>query len=479
MNRELSAGDITPRQAFQRTSRNWWRGIASSQEFGVLMLLVAMCLYLYLKTDTFTSPQNISNVVLAFSWIALAAFGQTLVIIIGGIDLSTGSVMALSGLAAAYFISGEKSPWAVKEVTDTGREVMAVSGQYVPVALLAGCLMGLFFGALNGVLVAWGGLPPFIATLGMMSVARGICYGWTEGWPFRELSELFRKIGQNELALPLVDYDIPYPTIIMVVMVVIMTIFLTRTIWGYRIYAIGGNEQAAQLSGINTRQIKLLAFSLAGLLAGIGGTLMTARLGVAMPTAADGYELDVIAAVFIGGASVKGGKGTMIGSMIGAATMQVLRNGLNLVGADAYWQPAAIGAVIIIAITLDRARQNPQVQAYFRQFEGRVAIVSVFLMSIISAIVALVEGLGADAMIVFLFTLPVYSILYLLYYRSFISLPETPWRRWVALGLFIAGLAGVGAIVLFLIWTGVRRSATLLLEQMRKSEGVALQSAGS
>lgn len=445
----------------------------------MLILLVAMCLYLYLKTDTFTSPQNISNVILAFSWIALAAFGQTLVIIIGGIDLSTGSVMALSGLAAAYFISGEKSPWAVQQVSDTGREVFTVSDQYVPVALLAGCLMGLLLGAINGILVAWGGLPPFIATLGMMSVARGICYGWAEGWPFRELNDLFRKIGQNELQLPLVDYDIPYPTIIMLVMVVIMTIFLTRTIWGYRIYAIGGNEQAAQLSGINTRLVKLLAFSLSGLLAGAGGTLMTARLGVAMPTAAQGYELDVIAAVFIGGASVKGGKGTMIGSLIGAATMQVLRNGLNLVGADAYWQPAAIGMVIIIAITLDRARQNPQVQTYFRQFEGRVAIVSVFLMSILSAIVGLVEGMGADTMIVFLFTLPVYAFLYFLYYRGFINLPETPWRRWTALALFVVVSGGIGAVVLFLIWTTIRRSAMLLLEQLRKPEGVAIQSARS
>lgn len=352
--------------SYGQTSRRWLRNIISGQEVGVFFILTLMCVYLWYSTDTFTTPQNVSNVILAFSWIAIAAFGQSLVIITGGIDLSTGSVMALSGLAAAYFISGDQSPWAVKQVTDAGREIVVVNSQYVPLALLAGCAMGVFLGMVNGMLVALGGLPPFIATLGMMSIARGICYGWAKGWPFRNLNNDFRQIGQGELELPLVAYNLPYPTIVMIIFVIVMTVFLTRTIWGYRIYALGGNEQAAQLSGINTRQVKLLAFTLSGLMAGIGGTLMTARLGVAMPTAAQGYELDVIAAVFIGGASVKGGKGTMIGALIGAATMQVLRNGMNLRGVDAYWQPEAIGFVIILAIAFDRARQAPRTSAFFK-----------------------------------------------------------------------------------------------------------------
>ncbi|MBI5929210.1 MAG: ABC transporter permease [Chloroflexi bacterium] len=351
----------------RQASRRLLRSIISGQEAGVFVILIAMCVYLWRSTDTFTGPQNVSNVILAFSWIAIAAFGQSLVIIAGGIDLSTGSVMALSGLAAAYFISGDQSPWGVKTVTETGREIMMVDSQYVPVALLAGCAMGAFIGLVNGLLVARGGLPPFIATLGMMSIARGVCYGWAKGWPFRGFNSDFREIGQGELQLPFVDYNLPYPTIIMIIIVIVMTIFLSRTIWGYRIYALGGNEQAAQLSGINTRRVKLLAFTLSGLMAGIGGTLMTARLGVAMPTAAQGYELDAIAAVFIGGASVKGGKGTMIGTLIGAATMQVLRNGMNLRGVDAYWQPAAIGFVIIMAIVLDRARQDPRTGAFFKK----------------------------------------------------------------------------------------------------------------
>lgn len=365
----------------RQASRLWLRSIISGQEAGVFVILVLMCVYLWRSTDTFTGPQNVSNVILAFSWIAIAAFGQSLVIIAGGIDLSTGSVMALSGLAAAYFISGDQSPWAVKTITETGREIMVVDSQYVPVALLAGCAMGAFIGFVNGLLVARGGLPPFIATLGMMSIARGVCYGWAKGWPFRGFNSDFRKIGQGELELPFVDYNLPYPTIIMIIIVIVMTIFLSRTIWGYRIYALGGNEQAAQLSGINTRRVKLLAFTLSGLMAGIGGTLMTARLGVAMPTAAQGYELDAIAAVFIGGASVKGGKGTMIGTLIGAATMQVLRNGMNLRGVDAYWQPAAIGFVIIMAIVLDRARQDPRTAAFFKKLFKLARHPRIFLKS--------------------------------------------------------------------------------------------------
>jgi ribose transport system permease protein len=363
---EHASNSVQPQQKTDAlfVSKSWWRQIISGQEIGVFVILMVMVGGLTFFTDTFTTSQNISNVILAFSWIAIAAFGQTLVIITGGIDLSTGSVMALSGLAAAFFISGDKSPWAVTEITESGREVQVVASQYLPVALLGGCLMGAFLGAMNGSLIAWGGLPAFIATLGMMSIARGFCYGWSKGWPFRQLNDDFREIGQGEL--PIGGYELPYPTLIMIILAIIMTIFLLRTIWGYRIYALGGNEQATALSGINTRHVKLLAYTLAGLLAGIGGTLMTARLGVAAPTAAQGYELDVIAAVFIGGASVKGGKGTILGTLIGAAIMQVLRNGLNLLGFDAYWQPAAIGFTIVLAIMFDRARQNPQVQAFFR-----------------------------------------------------------------------------------------------------------------
>jgi len=358
---EQTADELTRRQAFGRASRAWWRGIASGQELGVFIVLVAMILYLTWKTDTFATAQNLRNIWLSFSWIAIAAFGQTLVIITGGIDLSAGSTMALSGLAAAYLISGniegQPSPWMI-EKTIGGRLQQMGPDEYVPLALIAGPLMGLLVGTVNGLLVSRANLPAFIATLGTMSIARGICYGWSSGWPFQKLNNEFLKIGQNNVTA--LGVDIPIPFIVMIVLAVVMTIFLTRTVWGYRIYAVGGNEQAAQLSGINTRRVKLMAFMLSGLMAGIGGTLMTARLGVAAPTAASGYELDVIAAVFIGGTSVTGGKGTIVGTLIGAAIMQVLRSGLNLLGYDPYWQPAAIGLTIILAITFDRMRVRLQ-----------------------------------------------------------------------------------------------------------------------
>lgn len=479
--------------------RHWsLRSIIASPDFGVLMILAIAVIYLSWKTDTFTSTQNLRNVMLSFSWIAIAAFGQTLVIITAGIDLSTGSVMALSGLAAAYFISGDKAPWAIEAVDQSGRAIMVVETYpYVFYALLAGCLMGLFLGAINGSLIAWGGLPPFIATLGMMSVARGFCYGWSQGWPFRQLNDDFRQIGQGEVTIPGINLDLGYPTLVMLVLAVIMSIFLLRTVWGYRIYALGGNEQAAALSGINTRHVKLMAYSLAGLLAGLGGTLMTARLGVAAPTAAQGYELDVIAAVFIGGASVKGGKGTILGTLLGAALMQVIRNGLNLTGFEAYWQPAAIGFVIIVAIMLDRTRQNPQVAAYFRQFEGRVAQASVLLMCVLSFALALATGRGADSLIAFFVALPVFAVLYLLYYRSQVFTLKPARFNWVYAGIYVlmvgpavaliallAGestsralsLGGIGLLagaVLLGVWLLVRSAMAMWLEPQGVDQGLA------
>jgi len=372
---QQTASEASRREAFRASSGAWWRSVASGQELGIFIVLIIMMLYLSWKTDTFTSANSLRNIWLSFSWIAIAAFGQIMVIISGGIDLSTGSVMAASGLAAAYLISGsiegEATPWVVEKMVN-GRLQEMGPDKYVPLALLAGPLTCLFLGTINGLLVAWGGLPAFIATLGMMSIARGFVYGLSGGWPLQKLNNEFQRLGQGNF--PLLGYDIPYPFIIMLVLAVIMTIFLTRTVWGYRIYAVGGNEQAARLSGVNTRRVKLMAFMISGLMAGIGGTLMTARLAVAAPTAAQGYELDVIAAVFIGGASVTGGKGTIVGTLIGAAIMQVLRSGLTQLGYDPYLQPAAIGFTIVLAVMFDRARQNPRIGEMFRGlFGGRRA----------------------------------------------------------------------------------------------------------
>lgn len=315
--------------------RSTWQSFLRAQEFGVFLILVAMCVFLTLTTDTFLTWTNISNNLRNFSWIAISAFGEAMVIITGGIDLSVGSVMALSGLGTAMLLTRE-----------------------VPVALavLGGLGIGSLVGVLNGLMVTKGRLPPFIATLGTLLMARGLVQGLTQGQPVRGLGDQYMNLGRFEI--PLGNIGIPLPLVIMLVVAVLVHLFLARTVWGYRIYAVGGNETAAGLSGINTDRVKLLVYTLSSFLTSIGGILMTARLGVAAPTAAQGYELDVIAAAVVGGVSLMGGEGTILGVLIGAAIMQVLRNGLVLTGVSAYWLQAVQGAVIVVAIMLDQLRKR-------------------------------------------------------------------------------------------------------------------------
>jgi ribose transport system permease protein len=312
-----------------------WRDIVGKEEFGVFLILLVMVGFLSIYTDTFLTSVNIFNILRAFSWIAIAAFGQCMVIITTGIDLSTGSVMGLSGLASAMLLA---------------------RGVNVPVAVVGGLLAGLIAGFLNGLMITKGRLPPFIATMGSLLMARGLCYGLTGGWPVRNLPQAFRNLGQYDI--PIAEVGVPLPLIFMLVFGVLASAFLARTIWGYRIYALGGNETATALSGINTDRVKIMVYSLSGFLAAVGGVVMTARLGVAAPTAADGYELDVIAAAVVGGTSVTGGEGTILGVLIGAAIMQVLRNGLVLMGVSAYWLQAVQGLVIVVAIMLDQLRKR-------------------------------------------------------------------------------------------------------------------------
>jgi ribose transport system permease protein len=333
----MSSTESTQRSAvgMARPRGITWRSIVGRQEFGVVLILLAMVGFLSLYTDTFLTSTNIFNILRAFSWIAMSAFGQCMVIITAGIELSVGSVMGLSGLVSAMLL---------------------VRGVPVPVAVVGGLLTGLLVGFLNGLMITKGKLPPFIATLGSLLMARGLCYGLTGGWPVRELPQAFRNLGQYDI--PIAGFGVPLPLIFMLVLAVLTSIFLTRTIWGYRIYAVGGNETAAGLSGINTGRVKVMVYSLCGLLTAIGGVVMTARLGVAAPTAANAYELDVIAAAVVGGTSLMGGEGTILGVLIGAAIMQVLRNGLVLVGVSAYWLQAVQGLVIVVAIMLDQLRKR-------------------------------------------------------------------------------------------------------------------------
>jgi ribose transport system permease protein len=320
------------------------RNLFARQEIGLLLILLVLSAFLTWQTDTFLTSRNLFNNLLFFSWIAIAAFGETMVVITAGIDLSVGSVMAFAGFASAWILT--YAP-IVERLTETPLVILAVVG-----GLLAGVLVGL----VNGTLITRFRLPPFIATLGTLSIARGITFGATGGWPIRELPKSFQQIGQYNVSIAI--WEVPLPVIIMLGVALICGLFLSETVSGRHIYAVGGNEEAVRVSGANPRRVKMLVYTLGGFLAALAGLIMTARLGVAAPDAARGYELDIIAAVVIGGTSLFGGEGTILGTLIGAAILQVLRNGLVLLGFPAYWQPAAVGAVIILAVIFDYWRKE-------------------------------------------------------------------------------------------------------------------------
>ena len=314
--------------------RRWFEW-SNRQEVFVFILLLVAVIFLSLSTDTFLTANNLQNVSRNFAWITIPAFGESLVIIIGGIDLSVGAVMALSGLITALALR---------------------FGLPIPLALFAGLLAGSAVGWINGTLVGRVRFPPFIVTLGTASIVRGIIFGLAEGWPIRDLPSNFRYFGQADVHLgPLA---IPVPVIITILLAILVYILLNKTILGRYIYTLGDNEQALIVTGVGLPKLKMIVFTLCGTLTAVGGILMTARLGVAAPTAATGYELDILAAVIIGGTSLFGGEGSTLGVLLGAAFMQILRNGLVLLGLPAYWQSAAPGSMILIALLLGLWRQN-------------------------------------------------------------------------------------------------------------------------
>ena len=312
------------------------RGITLRQDFfshygrqlGTLSGLLGLIVVLWILTPHFLTVSNLLNVAQQATIIAIIAVGMTFVIITGGIDLSVGSVLAFAGVVMASALQ---------------------SGVPLPLALLIGLGVGLLCGVTNGLLITIGRLPPFIATLGMMSVARGAALMFTEGRPISGFSESFRSIATGEIL------RIPAPVVIMIVVYLIAHFVLKRTKLGRYTYAIGGNEEAALLSGINVRLNKTMVYGIAGLLSGLAAILLTARLNSAQPIAGMSYELDAIAATVIGGTSLLGGEGTVSGTLIGALIMAVLRNGLNLLSVSSFFQQVVIGSVIIFAVLIDMA----------------------------------------------------------------------------------------------------------------------------
>ena len=335
--RALASSEAKGKPRLLSLSGGAWRTIIGRHQTVALVCLFVISTFLALRTDTFLTWNNLSNIARQFSWIGIAAFGESMVIIIGGIDLSVGAVMALGGLIGAWCLG---------------------VGVPVPLAAAAGVLSGGLIGWLNGTLVGRVRLPPFIVTLGTMRIARGIAFGLTGGWPVRKLPEAFRALGQDDLVLG--GLSLPLPFVFTLGLALLVSLLMSKTVLGSYIYTLASSERALLTSGVNVVQLKTLVYTLCGVLAATGGLLMTARLGVAAPTAADGYELDIIAAAIIGGTSLLGGRGSTLGVLVGAAVMQVLRNGLVLLEFSTNWLTAVLGAVTLAFIMLDHRRRRRQ-----------------------------------------------------------------------------------------------------------------------
>jgi ribose transport system permease protein len=306
--------------------------------FRSLLALALMVLVLSLLSDRFLTPENGWNILRQISVNLCLSIGMTLVILSGGIDLSCGAILALAGAVAAGLL---KAGLAVPG-TDLLLE-FTVSG-----AILAGILVGGAAGWANGFAITRFNLPPFVATLGMFSIARGLTMLWTGGFPITGLGEGFGHLGTGTFL------GVPMPVWIMLALTAVFVVVTKRTRFGRHLYAVGGNERAARLTGLNVGRIKLAVYALAGALAGVAGLIVTARLDSAQPNAGLGYELDSIAAVVIGGTSLAGGRGSIWGTVLGCLIIGVLNNGLFLLNVSPFWQQVIKGLVILLAVALDK-----------------------------------------------------------------------------------------------------------------------------
>ena len=306
--------------------------------YGIYFILLFMIVAISLVKPVFLSQKNLLNVVRQVSVIGLISLGVTLAIISKGIDLSSGSVLAFAGVIAASM--AQNAGWAQKMYPNMGALPVIVP---IAVALLVGSLCGL----VNGTLIATTGIPPFIATLGMMVAARGAALLYTDGRPVSSLTPSYQFIGQGYI------FGIPFPVIIYIFMIGVTWVILNYTRFGKNIYAIGGNVNAAEVSGVNVKKNLIMIYLYAGLLAGLAGLVLTARVNTGQPGMGVSYELDAIAATTIGGTSHSGGIGTIGGAFAGALILGVLNNGLDLLGVSAYWQQLIKGIIIVGAVVID------------------------------------------------------------------------------------------------------------------------------
>ncbi|GGA38889.1 ribose ABC transporter permease [Pelagibacterium lentulum] len=304
--------------------------VQRSNIFLPLVGLVVVCILMSFASENFFQFNNMMNVMRQVSIIGIIAVGMTFVILTGGIDLSVGAVMALSGTIAAGLM---------------------VNGLDPSIALLAGLGVGLGFGLFNGVMVSYGRMPPIIVTLATMGIARGLGLMYSGGYPISGLPSWVSWFGNGRL------FDIPVPVIMMLLIYFVAWVVLERTSFGRHVYAIGGNEQATRLSGVRVSRIKLAVYGISGLTTALAAVVLTGRLMSGQPNAGMGFELDAIAAVVLGGTAIAGGRGSIIGTLIGATLLGILNNGLNLMGVDPYVQNVIKGGIILLAIYIGRERR--------------------------------------------------------------------------------------------------------------------------
>jgi|SRR5690606_1558971 len=300
-------------------------------KLGPLLGLFLIVIVITILNPSFMTTDNVLNILRQVSISALIAFGMTFVILTGGIDLSVGSTLALTGAVAA---------------------TMLASGIDPVLTILAALLLGAVLGAVNGVIIAKGKVAPFIATLATMTIYRGLTLVYTDGRPVSDLGNeiTFQMLGKGYF------FGIPVPVCTMILAFIALYVIMHKTTFGRRVYAVGGNESASKLSGINVDRVKIAVYSLTGMLAALSALILTSRLNSAQPTAGTSYELDAIAAVVLGGTSLTGGKGWIFGTLVGALIIGVLNNGLNLIGVSSFFQQVVKGIVILIAVLIDRKK---------------------------------------------------------------------------------------------------------------------------
>jgi len=323
--------------------RSGWAWLASQQTFWVSVAAIVAFVAMTLASDVFATQQNLFNVTRNFAFVAIIAIGMTAVIVTGGIDLSVGAVLVLSGMVIGMAMNDGMSIWLA-----------------VPLALGAALLVG----AINGVLIAYVGVPPFVVTLGMLSIARSLAMVLSNNrmvYSFGPDQPALLALGGGfiELALPFVDpIRLPNPLIFLLVLVVLASLAFRWTRWGRYLFAIGGNERAAVLTGVPVKAVKVSVYMFCALCAGVAGILEVGWLGTITTGLGQGMELTVIAAAVIGGANLSGGIGTAFGAMVGAALIEVIRNSLTLLGISTFWQGTFVGSFIIVAVLFDRLRSR-------------------------------------------------------------------------------------------------------------------------